>query len=83
MNPLFQGGCLAALFATAMTLSAFATPAWAATQSTSSERPASTWELSGSGLKLSRERLDAGTALEPHIGMRLSSSANVSHFHSH
>ena len=80
MNPLVQSGCLAALFASAMTLPAFATPAWAG--STSLERPASTWESSGSGLKLPQQRLDAGTAIEPHIGMRFSSSANLSHFHS-
>jgi len=81
MNPLFQSGCLAALFATAMT-PAFATPALAATAATSIIPP-STWEPSGSGLKLPQERLDAGTAIVPHIGMRFSSSANATHFHSH
>ena len=55
----FRAGALLRSVATALTLSAFATPAGAATGSTSIERPASTWEVSGSGLKLPRERLGA------------------------
>jgi len=83
MNPLFQGRLPCCALRNSNDAVRFRHSGRAATESTSSERRASTWELSGSGLKLSRERLDAGTALEPHIGMRLSSSANVSHFHSH
>ena len=84
MNPLFQSGYLALLLAAAILLPAlFAAPAWAATGSTSIERAPSTWESSGSGLKLPQERLDTGTPIEPHTGKRLSSSANVSHSRSH
>jgi hypothetical protein len=84
VKPLFQSVCLALLLAAPFLLSTLlATQAWAATGSTSIERAPSTWESSGSGLKLPQERLDAGTPIEPHTGMRLSSSANDSHSRSH
>ena len=84
MNPLFQSIYLALLLAAAILLSTLlATQAWAATASTSIERAPSTWESSGSGVKLPQGRLEMETPIEPHTGMRLSSSANVSHSRSH
>jgi hypothetical protein len=84
VNPLFQSIYLALFLAAAILLSTLlATQARAATASTSIERTPSTWEFSGSGVKLPQERLDTGTPIEPHTGMRLSSSANVSHSHSY
>lgn len=80
MNPLFQSVYLALLLAAAFLLSTLlATQAWAATTSTSIEGALPAWEASASGLKLPQERLDTGTPLQPHTGMRLSSIANVSH----
>jgi hypothetical protein len=83
VNPLFQSIYLALLLAAAILLSTLlATQAWAATAS-SIERAPSTWESSGSGVKHPQERLDTGTPIEPLTGMRLSSSAKVSHSRSH
>ena len=84
MNLPLQSSYFAPLLAAAILLPAlFATPAWAATASTLTDGALSTWESSGSGLKLPQERLDTGTPLQPHTGIRLSSSANVSHSRSH
>ncbi len=82
MNPLFQSVYVALLLAAAILLSTLlATQAWAATGSTSIERVPSTWGSSGAGIKPPQERLDTGTPIEPDTGIRLSSSANVSHSH--
>ena len=85
MNPLFQGRLPCCALRNSNDAVRFRHSGRAATKSTSSERPASTWELSGSEycLKLSRERLDAGTALEPYIGMRFVIERERFHFHSH
>ena len=84
MNPLFQSVYLALLLAAAFLFSTLlATQAWAATGSTSIERASSTWESSGSGLKLPPERLDTGTPIESHTGKRLSFRENVFHSHSY
>ena len=81
MNLSLQSGYFAPLLAVAILVPAlFATPAWAATASPLTDGALPAWEPSGSGLKLPQERLDTGTPLQPHTGMRLSSSANVSPF---
>ena len=84
MNPSLQSGYFTPLLAAAILLpTLFVTPAWAATASPSTEGALPAWEPSGSRLKLPQERLDTGTPLEPHTGIRLSLSANVSHSRSH
>ena len=66
MNTQLQSGYFALLLAAAILLPALlATPAWAARGSTSIEWTPSTWESSGSGLKLPQERLDTGTRSSP------------------
>ena len=86
MSSLFQTGSFALLLATAILLPALvAVPAMAAGRSASIEQAPSSWESYGTGLRPPQERLDAGTPIEPHVGMRLSSSpklkSNMSDYH--
>jgi hypothetical protein len=74
VRSLSESGASALPLAAAIVLPALlATPALAAVGSTSIEPAPSSWEASGSGLKLPLEGLDAGTPLEPQIRIRLSS----------
>jgi hypothetical protein len=76
VNTLLQTGSFALLLATAIVLlpSPMAT---AGSASNERERATQSWESFGSNLKRPQEHLDAGTLIEPHIGMRLSSLATL------
>ena len=53
--------------------------AWAAIGSTEIESPGSSWESSGSGLKLPQEGFGPAIPIKPDIRLRLSSTAQPIH----